>query len=119
MLDTVAENAARLCEADDAQILRSTAMCFDAQRPLVHIKLRRADHCREKPPLAALSSIGKQFMSMTFVRQMTKGLDTSDLDLARVVRFLLCHWFVRVFPLGLFLFADFKFARLQTIRSRS
>ena len=28
-------------------------MCFDAQLPLVHIKLQRADHCREKPPLAA------------------------------------------------------------------
>ena len=54
VLDVVAENAARLCEANDALILRVKAIAFGPQRTLVRLPVSRI----QKPSVAARQEVG-------------------------------------------------------------
>ena len=107
VLDTLVKNAARLCDADDAQILRNDG---DVLRRAASFGSHQTVESRplSRETAAGRAVIDRETVHVHDIRAANdKGLDTSDLDLARVVRFSLCHWFGGC-PLGRILIRRFQ-----------
>ena len=77
VLDAVAENAARLCDADDALILRSSkVMCFDVSRSLrarCRTAIRETDRIARSAGRASRGRPTRRFTSMIYCRQLRRS----------------------------------------------